>query len=398
MRLFKKWQRIAACVLALGLVSAVFLRPGHAQLGVTYAVIDLGSLGGIQSKAYGLNNSGRIVGDSTVSAGTVSAIPFAYTSGQLTNVGTFGGDTGTAFALNQIGYSVGYAATATNDKHAFVWSDIFNKLDIGTLPGGTFAAAYDINDANQVVGESEIAPLQDRGFVWQKATGMQMILSFNGTGATGANGINNAGQIVGWSSTTSGATHAFLLSGGTMTDLGTFGGTTSIAQKISDNGEVVGYAGLASNSASQPYHAFRWTASTGLQDLGTLGGSRSIAYDINGSGVIVGHSEIAPGIEHAFIYDSLLGMQDLDGLSGTPGWTLQEARAINDKGQIVGFGINPQGETHAFLLVPQVDEIPGGEPPPCFSAPTAQPIVLPQLPTLIKPVQTTKSTGAKGRR
>jgi probable HAF family extracellular repeat protein len=399
MRLFKQWQRSVACVLALGLISAVFLRPGHAQLGVIYAVIDLNSLGGLQSRAYGLNNSGRIVGDSTPSGGTVSASPFAYTSGLLTNMGTFGGDSGAAFALNQIGYSVGYAATSTNDKHAFIWSDIFNKLDIGALPGGSFAAAYDINDAIQVVGQSEIAPLQDRGFVWQKATGMQLIPSFNGTGATGANGINNSGQIVGWSATATGATHAFLLSGGSMTDLGTFGGSTSIAQKINDSGEIVGYAGITSISASQPYHAFRWTASTGLQDLGTLGGSRSIAFDINGSGTIVGNSEIAPGVLHAFIYDPLLGMQDLNSLSVTPGWTLQEARALNDKGQIVGFGINPSGETHAFLLVPQADEIPGGEPPPCFLAPTAQPIILPQpQPTLIKPAQPTRAPGSKSRR
>jgi probable HAF family extracellular repeat protein len=399
MRLFKKWQRIAACVIALGLVSAIFLRPGHAQLGLTYAIIDLDTLGGVQSKAYGLNNSGRVVGDSTVTAGTVSANPFAYTSGVLTNVGTFGGDTGTAFALNQIGYSVGYAATPSNDKHAFIWSDIFNKLDIGALPGGSFAAAYDINDANQVVGQSEIAPLQDRGFLWQKSTGMQTISSFNGTGATAANGINNAGQIVGWSATPAGATHAFLLSGGTMTDLGTFGGTTSIAQKINDDGVVVGYAGIASNGANQTYHAFRWTASTGLQDIGTLsGGSRSIAYDINSAGTIVGHSEIAPGILHAFVYDSVLGMQDLNSLTGTGGWTLQEARAINDKGQIVGFGLNPSGETHAFLLVPQADEIPGGEPPPCFIAPTAQPIILPQPPPSVKPLQPRKPVAPKGRR
>jgi len=395
MRLFQKWQRVAACLLAAGLLSAVFIRQGHAQ-GGTYEVVDLGSLGGLQSKAFGLNNSGRIVGDSTLSAGASVASPFTWTAGQLTSVGSFGGEGGAAFALNQLGYSVGYATTATNRKHAFIWSDIFGKLDIGTLPGGSFASAYDINDANQVVGQSEIGPLVDRGFVWQSSTGMQVIPSFDGTGASGANGINNKGQIVGWSATASNAAHAFILSGGVMTDLGTLGGSNSVAQKINEAGEVVGYAGIASNSASQPYHAFRWSASTGMADLGTLGGSRSMAHDINGIGVIIGTSEIAPGVWRAFIYDQYLGMQNLNNYLVTSGWTLQEARSINDKGQIVGFGINPSGQTHAFLLIPQSDEVPGGEPPPCTVTPTAQPILLPQ-PTALQRVAPARKPAAKVR-
>jgi len=35
------------------------------------------------------------------------------------------------------------------------------------------------------------------------------------------------------------------------------------------------------------------------------------------------------------------------------GWTLLEARDINNSGWIVGHGFNPQGEYHAFLLVPE---------------------------------------------
>ncbi|MDT7778896.1 MAG: hypothetical protein QOC99_1408 [Acidobacteriota bacterium] len=398
MRLFKKWQRTAVCLVALSLISSLPLRPIHAR-ALEYAVIDLDSLGGLQSKAYSLNNAGSIVGDSTVSAGTVSANPFAYASGQLTNIGTFGGDSGTAFALNTIGYAAGFAATGVNEKHAFIWSDIFNKLDIGVLPGGTFASAYDINDANQVVGESEIAPLQDRGFVWQKATGMQTINSFNGTGSSGANGINNDGFIVGWASTAAGATHAYVLRNGVMTDLGTFGGTLSVAQKINDIGEVVGFAGIPSSTANKPYHAFHWSDAGGLQDLGTLGGgTRSIAYDINNKSIIVGQSETVPGTSHAFIYDSTHGMRDLNDLAAGSGWTLQEARGINDKGQIVGYGINPSGLTHGFLLISLIDEIPDPAPPPCFVAPPAQPILLPQPPIVFKTAQPKKPNAPTGHR
>ena len=36
----------------------------------------------------------------------------------------------------------------------------------------------------------------------------------------------------------------------------------------------------------------------------------------------------------------------------TLGWTLSVDRDINEAGQIVGYGINQQGQTHAFLLIP----------------------------------------------
>ena len=46
-------------------------------------------------------------------------------------------------------------------------------------------------------------------------------------------------------------------------------------------------------------------------------------------------------------------MQDLNNLiSSNCGWTLEDAVAINNKGQIVGYGINPSGQTDVFLLTP----------------------------------------------
>jgi probable HAF family extracellular repeat protein len=46
-------------------------------------------------------------------------------------------------------------------------------------------------------------------------------------------------------------------------------------------------------------------------------------------------------------------MQNLNNLiDPANGWFLLEAFEINDMGQIVGQGINPYGEEHAFLLTP----------------------------------------------
>jgi len=385
MRFPSSLRRIAVCLFALALVCPFVVRPASAQF-VTYTITDLGTIGGTQSKAFALNNSGRIVGSSTPSGVGLSARPFAWTNGTIVDIGTFGGDSGAANGVNELGNTVGNTATATNNGHAFIWSSIFGKVDIGTL-GGVFSAAFDINDSNQVVGQSEIAQLIDRGFVWQESTGMQALPTLGGNSGA-AYGINNKGQIVGSSTTAAGQTHAYLLSSGVMTDLGTFGGTSSAAYRINDNTEVVGYATLPSQSAATIYHAYIYRPTSGMFDIGTLvNGLRSIAYDINKDGVAVGAAEVSTGVNHAFVWFPSTGMQDLNGLITTPGWTLQEARGINDKGQIVGFGINPSGQTHAFLLTIDSDTSPPPTTPLCFVDPNDPPPILIPVGTPVAPTR-----------
>jgi hypothetical protein len=59
------------------------------------------------------------------------------------------------------------------------------------------------------------------------------------------------------------------------------------------------------------------------------------------------------GLDHAFLYrkGSMIDLNSLLDASGT-GWTLTQATAINNKGQIVGFGIDPLGHMGAFVLTP----------------------------------------------
>jgi probable HAF family extracellular repeat protein len=387
---FTKYRRALVCLvsvsISLGLLSGVGTRRAKAQLGgATYSVTDLGSLGGLQSKARAINNAGRVVGQSSLPS-SVNSFPFAWDGASMLNMESFtGGSSGDAQALNEFGYAVGSAETSAGNVHPFIWSDIFGKRDLGTL-GGDFAVAFDINDGVQVVGQSEIQALVDRGFVWSPATGMQAIPTLGGA-SSAAYGINNLGQIVGGSSTSNGAFHAYLLSGGVMNDIGTLGGSHSVAYEINDVGQAVGGSTLLTGPINPPHHAFIYTVSGGMTSLGTLGGNRSVAYDINSNGDVVGSSEIAAGVERAFLYTALSGMQNLNTLIGSTGWTLLEARGINNRGEIVGTGINPQGRTHAFLLKSLRDEIPEGEPPPCFS--TSSPILIPAQPSLA-PLMNTK--------
>ena len=139
-----------------------------------------------------------------------------------------------------------------------------------------------------------------------------------------------------------------------ITWLGTLpGGDWSVAYGVSADGAVV--VGWAENAAGDR-HAFRWTASGGMQDLGTLGGDWSVANGVSADGaVVVGVAENAAGQGRAFRWTVGGGMEDLNTTYAnllTPGSYLERATAISPDGRyIVGVGRNAAtGRDEAFLL------------------------------------------------
>ncbi len=124
----------------------------------------------------------------------------------------------------------------------------------------------------------------------------------------------------------------------------------SMATAINNAGQVVGsirYGGGAPGPHPSPAFLVSGGSAT---NLGTLGGVSAAAKDINNNGIVVGESAIADNTVHAFIYRNG-AMTDLNTLIANSGWVLTSAAAINDKGQIVGSG-TLNGEAHGFLLSP----------------------------------------------
>ena len=146
-------------------------------------------------------------------------------------------------------------------------------------------------------------------------------------------GINASGQITGYT-----AGQPFLYDG-TMHDLG----SGNVGYGINASGQVTGGGG--------GQHTFLYDGT--MHDLGTLGGFPGEGLGINASGQITGYSyTIGWEGQHAFLYSGG-SMVDLNTLVGPASpWTLTAGQAINDLGQITGYG-KIGGETHAFVLSPE---------------------------------------------
>ncbi len=343
--------------------------PTYAQV---YGIKDLGVLPGqTNSIAYNLNDAGQVVGQSGLYG-------FLWSGGTMTELILPGGSLSLAQGISPGGAVVGDSHTLNTPTHAFLYNESTMYDLHGRLLGGVQNSSYanSINAWGQIVGGAFTPSDQYHAYILDPLSGHTYDLGTLGGFGSEADSINYRSEVVGYSNLPGGQRHAFFwnVSGG-MVDLGSLGGyyKESGAAAINDVTQVVGWSATATSAS----HAFLRNQQSAMSDLGTLGGATSEALGINNSGVVVGDSVTSTGVTHAFRWIanpivvsppiggttaaaapfvstifSAYGMHDLNTfLPANSGWELISAHAINNNGQIAGYGLH-FGQERAFLMTP----------------------------------------------
>lgn len=180
---------------------------------------DLGTLrGGNASEAFGINNSGAIVGYSNSSDG-VRAFVWAPDGTQMQALAPLaGGEFSKAFGINDAGLVVGSSGSPLGTR-ATLWNG-GRIQNLGALPGETFSEAHAINNSGSIVGSSR-GPAGMRGFLWESNTGMRALLALPGGRFSTASRISDSGEIVGSSESSLGIRAVLWSASGEPQDLNT---------------------------------------------------------------------------------------------------------------------------------------------------------------------------------
>lgn len=346
-----KQAKLKHVAIFLAVIYAVSMPP---MAYADWSFSGLGNLGRSDIHATAINDSGQVTGFFNTSVPPIfnSELNHAFITGPngigMTDLGTLGGSDSRGFGINDSGQVVGMSLTASNDDYKVIITgpNGVGMTDLGSVSG---VISSGINDSGQIARN-----FSNQAFITgPNGVGMTDLGNLGRPfGAAEANDINNSGQVAGASETADFTTHAFITgpNGVDMVDLGTLGGGFSHATGINESGQVVG----VSNTAALPrdQHAFvTGPDGSGMTDLGTLGGRFSEAFSINDSGEVIGMAQTASNDFHAFIY-SHGGITDLNLLDVVvaAGWTFLSFSDINNNGQIVGHGINSEGNSEVFLL------------------------------------------------
>src|SRR5215208_3311948 len=409
-------------VLAVVLVAlfGVDLRTAETQTTAPsyYKVEDLGTLGGSRSWASAINDSGEVVGSSYL-AGDQNNHAFLYKEGKMTDLLTLGGTSSEAKGINKSGQVVGWSENSSGERRAFLYDSTNGMKDLNDLiPAGL---GWSIDEATAINNNGQIAatgwptswrdPCSPYAETWDfhtalvlrpaTTTGTTATYEMQNLGTLGgdysyATGINDSGKVVGRSSLSGCGERPFLYDENANPKMQDLPGIE--AYGINASGKVVGYTWYFDEydmdcTNNDCHRAFIYDSATKqMQVLGTLGTGDtygtigSEAYGINDSGKVVGLSGIGDGQHHwvsgsgpayGFIYDSTNGMKDLNSLiPADSGWTIHEARAINNNGQIAATGYKEGVGQHALLLTPTSSDTP--PPADDTEAPSPPTITSPQ--------------------
>jgi hypothetical protein len=250
-------------------------------------------------RVFGINDCGAVVGTIHTSTGNLPSRWFIFDRGGFT-VLPLADPTdlgGAAIGMNNRGEVVGYDHTSSNRLAAWLWSNgAYSRLPVS----GTSTAALAINSSGTIIGNRRLRLMRRLLTGQLRSTGECGYVLSHGTTqylSGFVNAINAKGEAAG-GSISHGQAIATVFNNGIATVIL---GLPSSAVGINSSASVVGsYQPAGCNQR----RLFRWSADSGAFDL-------------------------------------------------TPdGYRSAQAAAINDRGDILGFGETESGEPRYFLLTP----------------------------------------------
>ena len=268
----------------------------------TLGITILGSFDDRSSKAFSINNEGKIVGTSTWNNLDLFR-GFIWEEGALKELETNEANESQAFSINEKGQIAGYEGS-----EAVIWN---GERLLRRLPGSV-GRAYDVNENSQAAGSIDDGVI--KAAYWNE-NGDFTEIHVSGSAFSEAYGINNSRWVVGTYLPANASKNTSPLS--STKPIRKSSAFYSIQQhalsKVDSPQENHSEARLHSQSTNSDLRAFLWQGGT-FVDLNEI---------------------IAPN----------------------SGWVLLEARGINNAAQITGVGLL-NGQQTAFLLSPTNNKAP----------------------------------------
>lgn len=202
-------------------------------------------------RANSVNSAGIAVGSVGSSTTEFGVIYSGGSANVITQTGPGGTRMRTAFGINDSGLVVGVGFDPGNNARnvGFAYDSVTNTaFEVGLLPGTNGAIAFDVGNGGHVVGSSSFNQASGTPFIWHESTGSVAIPLPAGASQGSARGVNSSGWAVG---TGSGVFAVPFLFDGTQTynlqDLIPEGSgwdlamnTSSSAMGITDDGMIIG--------------------------------------------------------------------------------------------------------------------------------------------------------------
>ncbi|MEK8034047.1 hypothetical protein AACH06_24755 [Ideonella sp. DXS29W] len=301
-----------------------------------FHVTDLGAISDVGGAVFGINNQNVVVGQ-------YFGLPAVFDHGTITSLPVAGGTTGSAYAINDLGVVTGYGEAADRSHVGLTWT----AGVAAPLPTGGYSNmdGRSVNTAGHVVGTGWNAEGKQRAFVISGGSVTEVGAPPQGR-STFLYAVNEKDVAVG-SFYVNGQVHAMRWKAGKSVDLGV--GTTgeftkSWANAVNNKGVAAGGAGTIA-----PEQAVVWDRQGTMK---TLGLARASANGINDAGHVCGYALDTS----AFYYDgkrSYIVDEHLDAAS--TGWRVYSAAAINKQNAMAATGRFGNDPTLHAVLVTVVD-------------------------------------------